>query len=84
MIKLIVQGSPIALKRHKHTKSGHTYDPSKGDKRLFLAKAIKTAERCQEASGPVEAADEELQRSGPLGLPPVCLQVRRERPSRRD
>ena len=43
MIKLIVQGSPVALKRHKHTKSGHTYDPSKGDKRLFLAKAIKTA-----------------------------------------
>ena len=43
MIQFTVEGSPIAQKRHKHTKSGHTYDPSKADKRLFLANALKSA-----------------------------------------
>ena len=40
MIKLTVEGSPVALKRHRHLKNGHTYDPSKADKRLFLANVI--------------------------------------------
>ena len=43
MIQLTVEGSPVALKRHRHLRNGHTYDPSKADKRLFLAKAIKSA-----------------------------------------
>jgi len=38
MIELAVEGPPVALKRHRHTKSGHTYDPSKKDKADFLAK----------------------------------------------
>jgi Holliday junction resolvase RusA-like endonuclease len=36
MIELIVYGSPIPLKRHRHTHRGFTYDPSKADKRVFL------------------------------------------------
>jgi len=36
MIELTVEGPPVALKRHRHTKSGHTYDPSKKDKADFL------------------------------------------------
>jgi len=43
MIKLTVEGSPVALKRHRHLRNGHTYDPSRADKRLFLAKSIKSA-----------------------------------------
>ena len=32
-----VPGNPIALKRHRHTKAGFSYDPSKSDKADFLA-----------------------------------------------
>ncbi len=52
MIKLTVEGSPVALKRHRHLRNGHTYDPSKADKRLFLAKAIKSAPKSPEY-GPI-------------------------------
>ena len=31
-IQITVLGNPKALKRHRHIKSGHTYDPSKADK----------------------------------------------------
>ena len=43
MIEFTVEGSPIALKRHRHTHKGFTYDPSKSDKDTFLKKALKTA-----------------------------------------
>ena len=36
MIRFKVTGKPIALKRHRMTKRGFTYDPSKKDKSLFL------------------------------------------------
>ena len=36
-LKLSIKGSPKAQKRHRHTKRGFTYDPSKGDKKDFLA-----------------------------------------------
>lgn len=35
-----IPGDPIALKRHRHTKSGFSYDPSKNDKADFLAKCM--------------------------------------------
>jgi Holliday junction resolvase RusA-like endonuclease len=41
MIEIIVPGNPIALKRHRHTHSGHTYDPSKADKNDFLSKSLE-------------------------------------------
>ena len=34
-----VVGAPKPLKRHRHTKSGHTYDPSVQDKHVFLEAA---------------------------------------------
>ena len=40
MISFWVPGKPQALKRHRMTKGGHTYDPSAGDKADFLAKAM--------------------------------------------
>jgi len=43
MIELTVEGSPVALKRHKHLRNGHTYDPSKADKRYFLASVLNMA-----------------------------------------
>ena len=43
-IKFIVEGSPKALKRYKFViKTGHTYDPSKADKRDFLQLAKNSA-----------------------------------------
>lgn len=41
MIKIAVPGNPIALKRHRMTKTGHSYDPSKNDKADFLAKCME-------------------------------------------
>lgn len=35
-----VGGNPMALKRHRMTKTGHTYDPSATDKADFLAKTM--------------------------------------------
>ena len=39
----IVEGIPKALKRHRHTRQGRTYDPSKKDKRDFLYQVMKLA-----------------------------------------
>lgn len=39
-IYFIVYGIPKTLKRHRHTKSGHTYDPNTQDKEAFIAQAI--------------------------------------------
>ena len=39
-IRFWVPGEPKALKRHRSTRSGHQYDPSKQDKADFLAKAL--------------------------------------------
>lgn len=39
-MKFTIPGNPIALKRHRHTKSGFSYDPSKNDKSDFLAKCL--------------------------------------------
>ena len=36
-ILITIKGSPKAQKRHRHTKAGFTYDPSKEDKKDFLA-----------------------------------------------
>ena len=36
-----VPGNPIALKRHRMTKSGISYNPSENDKKDFLAKCIQ-------------------------------------------
>tara|TARA_R110002033_G_scaffold136457_2_gene175948 strand:- start:1107 stop:1514 length:408 start_codon:yes stop_codon:yes gene_type:complete len=52
MIELIVYGSPIPLKRHRHLRSGHTYDPSKSDKRYFLASVLNMAPKSPEY-GPI-------------------------------
>ena len=35
-----VLGVPVALKRHRHTKTGISYDPSKKDKANFLKKCL--------------------------------------------
>ena len=35
-IEFYVPGPPKALKRHRHTRQGFTYDPSKLDKQEFL------------------------------------------------
>jgi Holliday junction resolvase RusA-like endonuclease len=40
-ISFFVPGNPKGLKRHRMTKTGHTYDPSAGDKMDFLAKAMQ-------------------------------------------
>lgn len=40
MIHIVIPGSPIALKRHRTTKTGHRYDPSFEDKKDFLAKCM--------------------------------------------
>ena len=35
-ISFVVRGNPMSQKRHRHTKRGHTYDPSSQDKQAFL------------------------------------------------
>ena len=40
-IRFEIPGDPIALKRHRHTKAGISYDPSKNDKADFLAKCME-------------------------------------------
>lgn len=40
-IKFFVPGNPKGLKRHRMTKTGHRYDPSKSEKMDFLAKALE-------------------------------------------
>ena len=40
-ISFTVPGNPLALKRHRHTNKGFSYDPSKNDKADFLAKAMQ-------------------------------------------
>lgn len=40
-ITFTIPGNPIALKRHRSTKTGIQYDPSKSDKQDFLAKAMQ-------------------------------------------
>ena len=35
-----IEGLPRPQQRHRHTKSGHTYDPSKKDKTPFIAKLL--------------------------------------------
>lgn len=56
MIELIVPGDPKSLKRHRTGKFGN-YDPSKGDKQDFLAKALsKRPERPYE--GPLRVSME--------------------------
>tara|TARA_R100001594_G_scaffold78597_2_gene113201 strand:+ start:521 stop:979 length:459 start_codon:yes stop_codon:yes gene_type:complete len=42
-IEFTIYGPPVALKRHRHLRSGHTYDPSKKDKANFLAKSKNLA-----------------------------------------
>ena len=32
-----VPGKPVRLKRHRHTRSGHVYDPSAADKKTWIA-----------------------------------------------
>ena len=39
----IVEGTPKPLQRHRHTRKGFTYDPSKKDKHDFLYQVIKLA-----------------------------------------
>ena len=36
---LVIKGKPNPLKRHRHTRSGRTYDPSYHDKKEFAHKA---------------------------------------------
>jgi len=36
MIKIIIKDKPKALKRHRMTRSGHSYDPSSKDKKDFI------------------------------------------------
>jgi len=40
-ITFTVFGDPIALKRHRMTKTGHSYDPSAADKADFLSQAMR-------------------------------------------
>lgn len=35
-----IKGNPVPQKRHRHTRSGHTYDPSKKDKTPFITKLL--------------------------------------------
>ena len=46
-----VEGTPKPLKRHRHTRKGFTYDPSKKDKRDFLYQVMEIA-----PSYPIESA----------------------------
>ena len=39
----IIEGIPKALKRHRHTRKGFTYDPSKKDKKDLLLQVMKYA-----------------------------------------
>ena len=57
MITLTVEGQPVALKRHKHLRNGHTYDPSKADKRLFLANVLNAAPKSPQI-GPISKSIE--------------------------
>ena len=50
-----VPGNPIALKRHRMTKAGISYDPSENDKKDFLAKCIQHKPEIP-AKGPVEVS----------------------------
>ena len=43
MIELVIPGTPKALKRHRHTRTGHTYDPSKQDKQDLLKIVLSQA-----------------------------------------
>ena len=36
-INIVIKGKPKPQQRHRHTKRGFTYDPSKSDKKDFLA-----------------------------------------------
>ena len=38
-----IEGIPKALKRHRHTRKGFTYDPSKKDKQDLLLQVLKLA-----------------------------------------
>ena len=39
----IIEGKPKALKRHRHTRKGFTYDPSKKDKKDLLLQVMEYA-----------------------------------------
>lgn len=41
--EIIVNGNPMALKRHRMTRSGHSYDPSAKEKQEFLLKVQNKA-----------------------------------------
>lgn len=41
LIDFEILGNPVALKRHRTTKTGHTYDPSAKDKQNFIAQCIQ-------------------------------------------
>jgi Holliday junction resolvase RusA-like endonuclease len=41
VLSLIIKGKPISQKRHRHTKKGFTYDPSKPEKKEFISKIEK-------------------------------------------
>ena len=41
MKEFTIFGNPKALKRHRMTRKGHTYDPSAKDKNEFIEKAIQ-------------------------------------------
>jgi len=41
VLSLIIVGKPISQKRHRHTKKGFTYDPSKPEKKEFISKIEK-------------------------------------------
>tara|TARA_R100000742_G_C4276226_1_gene97162 strand:- start:255 stop:713 length:459 start_codon:yes stop_codon:yes gene_type:complete len=51
-IEFTIKGSPVALKRHRHLRNGHTYDPSKQDKTDFLVKSLKSAPKLP-LNGPI-------------------------------
>ncbi len=52
-IDIVIPGNPIALKRHRMTKRGHSYDPSKNDKADFLAKCMQKRPETP-ISGPIK------------------------------
>ena len=35
-LEITIKGKPVSQKRHRHTKKGFTYDPSKGEKSDFI------------------------------------------------
>ena len=51
-IEFTIKGSPKALKRHRTSRNGHTYDPSKKDKADFLVKSLKSAPKLP-LNGPI-------------------------------